>query len=163
MVWKIIQLLISIGLIIGGLSGELVLKGTNSSSLLVVFGFVWLIYDIYSIYAYKKAQAKIRESIEESIANESSKMESPGTVLLTRTSNILGCAMGVRVFLNGVEQAVLKNGKTLVMQTEFLQNTLVVISANNVIKSIRFEAIPRGNVNITFKYVDAKLILEENI
>jgi hypothetical protein len=99
MAWRIIQLLISIGLIIGGLSGEFVLRGTNSSGLLVVFGFGWLIYDIYSIYTYKKAQSKIQEAAEESFANESNKMENPCTVSLTRTSNILGCAVGVRVFL----------------------------------------------------------------
>jgi hypothetical protein len=54
MTWKIIQLLLSIGLIIGGLSGEFVLRGTESSELLVVAGFAWLAYDIYSIVDHVK-------------------------------------------------------------------------------------------------------------
>jgi hypothetical protein len=54
MVWRIIQLLISVGLIIGGLSGELVLLGTNSSIALVIAGVIWLLNDIYQIATYKK-------------------------------------------------------------------------------------------------------------
>ncbi|MDR0754393.1 MAG: tetratricopeptide repeat protein [Prevotellaceae bacterium] len=52
MFWKIIQLIISILLIIGGLSGELVLRFTNSSTLLVIAGFIWLIYDIGAIITH---------------------------------------------------------------------------------------------------------------
>jgi hypothetical protein len=161
MAWKIIQLLISIGLIIGGLSGEMVLRGTDSSGLLVVFGCVWLLYDIYAIYRYKKAQSTIREAIQESLVNESSKIESPCTVSLTRTRNIVGCVVKVRVFLNGVEQEVLKNGKTVVMQTYLSQNILTICSADDVTRSIRFEATPEGNVNCTFKYVGVTLTIND--
>ena len=56
MISRIIGLLISIGLIIGGLSGEFVLRGTNSSTLLVIAGFVFLIIDIVSIVAYQKSE-----------------------------------------------------------------------------------------------------------
>ncbi len=51
----IINLIISIGLIIGGLSGQLVLRGTNSSGLLIAVGVLYLIYDIYLIAKYKKS------------------------------------------------------------------------------------------------------------
>ena len=54
MFWNILQLLISIGLIIGGLSGEMVLRGTDSSLALVGFGSLWLAYDIYRIVIYTK-------------------------------------------------------------------------------------------------------------
>ncbi len=54
MVGRIIGIIISIGLIIGGLSGKLVLRGTNSSTLLVVAGFLFLAYDVYMIYKDKK-------------------------------------------------------------------------------------------------------------
>ena len=54
MIWKIIQLIISIGLIVGGLSGELVLRGTDSSAALVVFGVFWLVLDIVLIVTHKK-------------------------------------------------------------------------------------------------------------
>jgi uncharacterized membrane protein YfcA len=70
MAGKIIQLLISIGLIIGGLSGEFVLRGTNSSTLLVVFGVIWLIYDIYAIATHKKARPEIQKEEEESLNNK---------------------------------------------------------------------------------------------
>jgi len=54
--WKIVGLLVSIGLIIGGLSGELVLRGTNSSPALVVVGVLFLIWDIISIATHKKQE-----------------------------------------------------------------------------------------------------------
>ncbi|MDR2653137.1 MAG: hypothetical protein LBC68_12660 [Prevotellaceae bacterium] len=163
MAWKIIQLLISTGLIIGGLSGEFVLRGTDSSGLLVVFGFIWLIYDIYSIYAYKKARSDIQKAEEESLTNESDKIENPCTVSLTRKKSIIGCAMGVRVFLNGAEQEVLKNGKTIVMQTELSHNILVVrYNADDKTSTVKFDAIPGGNVNITLQYLNAKLTIENN-
>lgn len=45
----IIGIFISIGLIIAGLSGEFVLRGTNSSTALVVVGCLYLIYDIVKL------------------------------------------------------------------------------------------------------------------
>jgi len=54
MMWKIIQLIFSIGLIIGGLSGNFVLRGTNSSAALVAFGVLWFIFDIIQIITYNK-------------------------------------------------------------------------------------------------------------
>lgn len=54
MVGRIIGLIISIALIIAGLSGSFVLKGTNSSMALVVFGVVLLVFDIIGISRYKK-------------------------------------------------------------------------------------------------------------
>jgi hypothetical protein len=49
MVGRIIGLIISVGLIIAGLSGQFVLKGTNSSTALVGAGIVFLIWNIISI------------------------------------------------------------------------------------------------------------------
>jgi len=51
---KILGLVISLGLIIGGFSGELVLIGTNSSTALIVAGFIFLIIDIISIIMHVK-------------------------------------------------------------------------------------------------------------
>jgi len=47
-------LLISVGLIVGGLSGELVLRGTDSSAALVAVGALWLIFDITQIISFGK-------------------------------------------------------------------------------------------------------------
>ncbi len=54
MIGRIIGLLISIALIIMGLSGEYVLKGTESSTALVVVGVLFLIVDIIGIVRAKK-------------------------------------------------------------------------------------------------------------
>ncbi|MBR3408492.1 MAG: hypothetical protein IKG86_06595 [Paludibacteraceae bacterium] len=54
MIGRIIGLLISIALIIMGLSGEYVLKGTESSTALVVVGVLFLIVDIIGIVRTKK-------------------------------------------------------------------------------------------------------------
>ncbi|MCL2071931.1 MAG: hypothetical protein FWH07_06845 [Oscillospiraceae bacterium] len=56
MAWKIFGLFVSIFMIIGGLSGELVLRGTDSSGALVVFGIGFLIWDIISIARHKNAE-----------------------------------------------------------------------------------------------------------
>ena len=45
---RIFGILISLALIIGGLSGKLVLRGTNSSTALVIVGILFLIYEIYA-------------------------------------------------------------------------------------------------------------------
>jgi len=68
--WKIVGLLVSIFLIWGGLSGELVLRGTNSSGALVVFGFIFLIVDIIAIATHKRKQVETEE--EDSIPSEPS-------------------------------------------------------------------------------------------
>ena len=59
--WKIFGLLVSIFLIGGGLSGEMVLRGTDSSEALIVVGFLFLIWDIYAIVTHKKQQAEQQE------------------------------------------------------------------------------------------------------
>jgi hypothetical protein len=58
MVGKIIGLVISIALIIAGLSGEYVLVGTGSSAALVGFGLILLIGDIISIVRYRQKQQR---------------------------------------------------------------------------------------------------------
>ena len=54
MAGKIFGLLISIGLIIAGLSGNFVLVGTNSSTALVIAGVIFLIIDIVGIVRASK-------------------------------------------------------------------------------------------------------------
>lgn len=54
MAWIIVQILISIGLIIGGLSGNFVLRGTDSSTALVAVGVLWLAFDIVQLIQFVK-------------------------------------------------------------------------------------------------------------
>ena len=61
MAGKIFGLLISIGLIIAGLSGDFVLAGTNSSTALVIAGVIFLIIDIVGIVRASKNNADNQE------------------------------------------------------------------------------------------------------
>ena len=56
MIGRIIGLLISIALIIMGLSGEYVLKGTDSSTALVVVGFLFLLWEVFGLVRDKKKE-----------------------------------------------------------------------------------------------------------
>ena len=61
MAGKIFGLLISIGLIIAGLTGDFVLVGTNSSTALVIAGVIFLIIDIVGIVRASKNNADNQE------------------------------------------------------------------------------------------------------
>lgn len=56
MTGRIFGLLISIAIIVAGLSGQFVLKGTDSSLALVVVGVVFLIIDIIGIVRAKNKE-----------------------------------------------------------------------------------------------------------
>jgi len=76
--WKIFGLFVSIFLIIGGLSGELVLRGTESSGALVVVGFLFLAWDIYALATHKKQQSEVEENVElttDSLSQDASQPE----------------------------------------------------------------------------------------
>ena len=64
LIWKILGLFVSIALIIGGLSGEFVLRGTESGTALVVLGVLFLIWDIYTIVTHKKQKAETEKNAE---------------------------------------------------------------------------------------------------
>ena len=57
----VLGILVSVGLILGGLSGRMVLRGTNSSPALVVAGFALLAWDIISMVRKKSAIQKAGE------------------------------------------------------------------------------------------------------
>ncbi|MDR2285899.1 MAG: hypothetical protein LBE04_00250, partial [Prevotellaceae bacterium] len=159
--WIIIQFLISIGLIIGGLSGEFVLRSSDSSGLLVLFGFLWLAYDLYSLYMYLQTKARFKAVAKEVRKNRAYKIDNPCTVSLRRQSSIVGIAVDIDVFLNGVRQEMLRNGKTVEMQTSYAKNILVVKSVDSKTNILKFEATPGGHIKIIFKYLGTKLIIEE--
>ncbi len=96
------------------------------------------------------------------ITSKVSEMELPCKVSLTRPGNLIGAAMGVRVFLNSVEQEVLKNGKTIIMHTGSVQNELTVrYNADDMVRSIQFEATSGGSVQIKLKYSGGVLTIED--
>ncbi|MDR2775312.1 MAG: hypothetical protein LBC19_11335 [Tannerella sp.] len=133
-------------------------------------GFILLIiaFAVSDIFVLKNAFAandKFGEEMKNKAVetvNEANKMEIPCTVTLTRLSNLIGAAMGVRVFLNGTDQGVLKNGKTIVMQTWLIENELIVrYNADDSVHSAKFNAAPGGNVYITLKYVGGQLLVKD--
>lgn len=62
--WEILSLFGSIAMIIGGASGRFVLRGTNSSTGLVVAGVLWLIYDIYQLATHRSRAEKAAQAAE---------------------------------------------------------------------------------------------------
>jgi hypothetical protein len=73
MIGKIFGLLVSIGLIVGGATGNMVLRGTNSSEALMVAGVIFLIFDIYSIATHKKSAEKMKRLQQENTAIHAAK------------------------------------------------------------------------------------------
>ncbi|MDR1221956.1 MAG: hypothetical protein LBL07_03635 [Tannerella sp.] len=136
--------------------------------------FLWLIVafvvsDIFVLVAaFRKsgfAEDKFVENMKmnaEQIAAESTELEAPCAVLLKRTSNLIGAALGVRVFLNGVEQGVLKNGNMIMMQTVLDHNELTVrYNGNDSVRTLNFDAKSGGYVRIKLKYIKVQLTIEK--
>ncbi|MCL2004450.1 MAG: hypothetical protein FWG72_10725 [Oscillospiraceae bacterium] len=63
--WKILGLFVSVALIAGGFSGDYVLRGTESSTALIVAGFGFLAWDIYAIATHGKQKRKAEEAAAE--------------------------------------------------------------------------------------------------
>jgi len=129
-----------------------------------VLVLAFAVFDIFALkgaFGAEKAVEKMREEALER-TRDAERLDDPCKVYLTRFSAAVGAAMGVRVFLNGVEQPVLKSGKTIEMTTELVKNELMVrYNADNVTRSIQFDAKPGGSVRITLKYAGAVLKLQE--
>ena len=137
-----------------------------SKNWFLIFILVFAVIDFFTLKSAFGKDKFIEEMKDKALQTGSlaSEMENPCTISLTRPGNILGAAMGVRVFLNSVEQEVLKNGSTIFMKTELIHNELTVrYNADDAVRSINFDATPGGNVNITLKYVGAKLIIEDEM
>ncbi|MDR2530374.1 MAG: hypothetical protein LBC65_02380 [Oscillospiraceae bacterium] len=148
MAWLIIQLLITLGLIIGGLSGQLVLRGTDSSPALVVFGCLWLIYDIYQIAAYRKRKAQdavTNSQIADLQAQEP--LPSPYVIEMTRKSGVVGAAVKYKIFLNGEPVGELRNGGTLSVETRFRKNA---VTSPVFMKPFFFEIDSNGRAELQF-------------
>jgi hypothetical protein len=88
-IWKTLGLIVSIGLILGGLaglSGIIVLPGTNSSQALLGFGVLILIVDIQSIVTHKAREAKEAAAKKITAKEAAAKIQSDGRVNTGKTS-----------------------------------------------------------------------------
>ena len=89
--------LISVGLIFGGLSGQYVLRGTQSSSALVVAGFIFLVIDIIGIIMKSKKRSEFNARIskmhreEDEVLRNSRQLENeiPVKVAYDKSQSIL--------------------------------------------------------------------------
>jgi hypothetical protein len=154
MFWNILQLLISIGLIIGGLSGKMVLRGTDSSLALVAVGFLWLVYDIYRIAVYTKKKKNSMEFPQ--LITDIQKSEilgEPCNITLLRDSNFVGAFNTYEYFLNGTSIGRLKNGGSLSFTTTHKKN---VISCPEFPKNFIFEIQGDDPVQLHFKMLADK-------
>jgi hypothetical protein len=89
---------------------------------------------------------------------QSTPLETPCNVSITRLPGMIGAAMGVDVFLNGAEIGNLQNGKTLDFATKNSANELTVkYRADGSTNSLTFNAESGGSVRITLKYSGAIL------
>ena len=88
----VIAILFSIFLIIGGASGNMVLRGTESSPALLVAGFVFLAWDIFSIFRKK---TNLQKAEEERYARSSRMYEMENAV--KRDERALSAPVNVRI------------------------------------------------------------------
>ena len=138
------------------------IKLSSGAFMALVAAFV--VFDVFAVknaFGAQKKEEQAQTAIKERIAEQNAdaeKLDSPCNVTLTRLSSMVGCAMGVQVYLNGEYQDVVKNGKSVHMQTNLKFNELSVhYNADNAARSIEFEARPGGNVEIELTYTGAKL------
>jgi hypothetical protein len=132
----------------------------NGFLLLIVAFAISDIFVLKNAFGKDKFMDEMKDKTAETVS-KSNEMEIPCTVTLTRPCNLPDMAMGVHVFLNGVEQEVLKDGETVIMQTWLIVNELTVrFNADDVVRSAKFNAISGGNVHIILNYSKRELIVK---
>lgn len=67
---NVIGIIFSLIMIIGGLTGSLALRGTNSSIALVVVGVLFLLYDISKLYPHDEDDLDDMDIIQEDVPKE---------------------------------------------------------------------------------------------
>ncbi|MDR1523629.1 MAG: hypothetical protein LBS79_00030 [Tannerella sp.] len=86
------------------------------------------------------------------VEREADKLEIPCTLALSREKKMLGSMTGLRVFLNGVGQGILGNGKTIEMQTGLSKSMLTVVDNEDNAKTLEFDTLPGGYVRISLEF-----------
>lgn len=128
----------------------------------IVAGFI--VYDIIAMKNAFTADKKIAasETVIQARTMEKNAIDGalavPCTVTFSRQSTVVGCAIGIQVYLNGTPMTVVNNGQTISMTTFVKHNEISVhYTAGNISRSFEFEAVPGGNIHIYLKYVGAKM------
>lgn len=138
-----------------------------SQAMFTVLIGVFVVIDIFALKSAfgKDKAAEELQSEAQTKAYDAPRLEgAPCGISLTRLPGAIGAAMGVRVFLNGVEKELLKNGKTIQMQTYLAENELMVrYNADNATRTIAFQAKPGGQVRITLNYMKGVLAVQDDL
>ncbi|MDR0371799.1 MAG: leucine-rich repeat domain-containing protein [Prevotellaceae bacterium] len=77
-------------------------------------------------------------------------LDAPCTVRLYREPRFSGGGANVSVYLNGVEQEKLGNGKTIEMTTDRMKNRIVIKWRKSDMGYLRFDAISGGEIQINY-------------
>lgn len=122
------------------------------------------VFALKSAFSKDKAAEEL-QSKAQAKAHDAPLLEgAPCAVSLTRLPSAIGAAVGIRVFLNGEEQELLKNGKTIRMQTNLAENELMVrYNADSMTRTVAFGAKPGGQVRITLKYTGGVLAVQDDV
>ena len=136
------------------------LSQTGFTILVIAFA-VFDFFNVKSAFGAQKKEEQAQEEMRVRAAEReknSTPLSSPCKVALTRKSSMVGAAMGVDVYLNGVNEGVLKNGQTVMMSTTVSENELSLhYRADGTRKSVEFTAEPGGEVCYELKYTGAVL------
>ena len=130
------SILFSLFLIFGGMSGRFVLRGTNSSTALVVAGILFLIWDIVSIVRQKaereKAEAEYSErfgrvrATEKAAETDKRMLPAPVAVRVVYDQNTAGLDVTPR--LNGQNMQQNIKERTYTGTTQQVKNTIAIVS-----------------------------------
>ena len=137
-------------LIIAGASGSFVLRGTNSSSALVIVGFIIAgigAFQTFSGQKKKQQNAAEMQQINNQVRNTSPPLPAPCQIIVHRESSFAGSANNFDLFLNGEPVGQLRNGSTLQFFASY-QNNIITCPTLNV--PFEFTAYPNGVLNLKF-------------
>jgi uncharacterized membrane protein YhaH (DUF805 family) len=99
---------------------------------------------------YRCKQCKTYYLAEPSVAPPEEHLPEPCLITLQRTGNLVGAALPQVVYLNGVQIAPVKNGKTISFHTWVKENVLFLTVQAVAFPDVRFTAEPGGSTVIFF-------------
>ena len=143
----VFQILFSLFLIFGGLSGRMVLRFTDSSPALVVAGCLFLVWDIVSIFRKKAALQKDGEERyrrSSRMYDQENAVKADGRMLETPVGVRIACEKGLAALdfqprLNGSTMTRDVKAKAYTANTSRVRN---IINFNNLDLTLVFEADP---------------------
>jgi hypothetical protein len=128
----VLAILISIVLIIGGASGTMVLRGTDSSPALVLVGFLFLAWDIFSIF---KKNSNLRKAQEEQHARRTRMFEQENMV--KEDGRALPSPVNVRIVcdknLTALDYGPRLNGNVMTRDAKLGEYTGIVWYKRNIL------------------------------